>query len=149
MAKLYIFAVCDKVIIDQSGTASLIGLFNEVRAFLPPDSLSIPQNAVAPKEWFIFASWLRQPDDVGKEYRQLVQILYPDGTLFAQQSEARFVFEVGKSLQQNTVNIPGFPVGKPGIHTVKMWLETGGSIAFEPVSIDINVIHDRLAAAKT
>lgn len=148
MAKPYIFVVCDKVIIEQSGTASLIGLFNEVHAVLPPEVQSVPSNAIAPREWCIFTSWEKEPEDEGKEFRQVVQITYPDGKEFAKQSAIKFVFQPGKTHHQNTANALGFPIGQLGLFTVQMWLETGGSTVFGPVSIRINVIHDRLAPAQ-
>jgi hypothetical protein len=148
MAKLYVFAVCDKVIQEQSGPASLISLFSEVHAVLPPEVESVPSNAVVPREWFIFTSWEQQPEDKGKEYREVIELIYPDGTVFAKPIEIKFVFQPDKSHHQTAANVLGFPIGQRGVFTVKMRLETGGSIVFGPESIHINVVHDRPAQAR-
>ena len=138
MAKLYIFAVCDKVIVDSSGTASLISLFNELQVGLMPQTGSLPPDAVAPKEWAVFTSWRKEPEDIGKEYIQVVQILNPDGSIFKEE-RIKFTFGADKTHHQNTMNTIGFPVGREGTYILKMWLEHDATTAVDPVSIDLRV----------
>src|ERR1700722_14259893 len=94
MPDLYTFVACDKVIIDDSGVASLISLFGNVIITLPQDA-EIPPNALAPKEWALFASWDYELDDDGKEFLQIVQILFPDGKFFIERLETKFVMKRG------------------------------------------------------
>lgn len=141
MPKLYVFAVCDKVILDARGTASLISLFNEVHAILQPGT-DIPPNAVAPKEWAVYVSWEQEPADAGKEYEQILQIISPDGSVF-QQLKFKFTFASDKTHQQNTGNVLGFPIGREGTYTVKMWLEHNNAIVCEPPTISLRVKYDR------
>ncbi len=143
MPELYIFAVCSDVIIDKSETASLISLFGEIKAFLPPEAGPVPRDAVAPKEWAVFTSWRQRPEDGGRQYRQKIQILYPDGTPFGAVTEVDFAFQAGKSHHQLTTKWNGFPIGQTGMYSVKMWLEGDGSTVFGPVSIGVNVQHER------
>ncbi len=141
MPKLYVFAVCDKVILDANGTASLISLFNEVHAVLASGT-EIPPNAVAPKEWAIFVSWKQEPEDAGKEYEQILQIINPDESVF-QQTGIKFTFARDKTHHQNTGQVVGFPVGREGTYTVKMWLEHNKVTVFEPLTISLRVKHVR------
>src|SRR5271157_362574 len=83
MPKLSIFALCEKVIMDKEDRASLISLFNTISAQILPTNQAIPSNAVAPKEWYVYTSWETEPEDIGKEYRQVVQLLYPNGEPFS------------------------------------------------------------------
>jgi hypothetical protein len=142
MPQLYVFAVCEKVILDQGGVASLISLFTRVNLSLPAD---IPGNAIAPKEWTIFTSWDWEPEDEGREYKQVIQILYPDGSPFLASVEQRFV------VQRNTkhqINAPvlGFPIGQSGIYTIRMHLEHNEAVIFEATPIRLEVIHQPGAA---
>lgn len=71
MARLYVFAICEKVIMDSAtGAPSLIGLFDKITARTNADAPDIPANAVFPKEYAVFTSWDVEPSDRGKVYNQ-------------------------------------------------------------------------------
>lgn len=144
MPRLYIFALCEKVITDKDGRTSLISLFNDISAQILPTAPDIPPNAIAAKEWWAYASWEIEPGDIGKEYRQLIQLFYPKGEPFSAPVEVKFSPESGKTHQQVTVNGMGFPIGQVGLYTMKMWLEYGGSTIIESSPIIINVTHNKL-----
>jgi hypothetical protein len=144
MPKLYIFALCDRVVTDKEDRASLITLFNQITAQILPASPDIPPNAVAAKEWWTFSSWEIQPEDVGKDYRQIVQLLYPNGEPFGPPVSVSFSPLSGKTRQQVTVTGFAFPIGQEGQYTVKMWLEEGSSTIFESAPIIVTVKHQRL-----
>ena len=144
MPKLHIFAICEKVIMDKEDKSSLISLFNEISVQILPTAGEIPANAVAPKEWSAYDSWKIEPEDVGKEYRQMIQVLYPNGDPFGPPAGVNFSPQSGRAYQQVMINAMGFPVGQEGPYTLKMWLEHGSSIIFESVPIIVNVSHKRL-----
>jgi hypothetical protein len=144
MPKLYIFAICEKVVIDKEEKASLISLFNTISAQILPTNKDIPPNAVVAKEWWAFTSWEIEPGDIGKEYRQMLQLLYPNGEPFGTPMGVSFSPQSGKTHQQVTVNGMGFPIGQEGSYTLKMWLEYVGSTIFESAPIIVNVNHQRL-----
>jgi hypothetical protein len=99
MPTLYIFTICEKVILDKEDRASLISLFNTISAQVLPNSEGIPLNAVAPKEWWAFSSWETKPDDIGKEFRQVVQLLYPNGEPFGPPVGLTFTPQAGPTLR--------------------------------------------------
>jgi len=138
MLKPYVFAVCEKVVIDSNGVASLISLFNQIEAQIPSGAQPIPANAVVPMSWFIFTSWEHEPEDAGKEFTEIVQILYPDNSLF-QEHPYKFKPESGKTHYQVNLGVPGFPIGQEGAYQVKMRLEQDGNKLFESASIKIIV----------
>lgn len=146
MPKLYIFALCEKVVIDKEEKASLIALFNDVVAQILPTNKDIPPNAVAFKEWWTFTSWEIEPEDIGKEYRQVIQLLYPNGKPFGEPIGMNFSPQSGKAHQQVVLNGMGFPIGQEGPYTLKMWLEHGGSTIFESTPIVVTVKHERLTS---
>lgn len=142
MPKLYIFVTCEKVIIAKDEQTSLISLFNVMNVMIPTDQTDpIASNAVVPKEWVIFTSWEREPQDDGKEYSQIIEILYPDGTHFAKPRDFKFTIPAGKSHYQCTTNVNGFPIGQLGMYTVKMRLERNAETISGPTSIKINLQH--------
>jgi hypothetical protein len=144
MPKLYVFAACEKVILDQAGVPSLISLFTKLKMLLPGQLGDVPGNAVAPKEWAVFTSWDRLPTDEGKEFNQCLQVLYPDGKVFFENRELKFAMKPGER-QHNAVGILGFPIGQKGDYTIRMWLEEKGSVAAEPVEIRLEVEIERRA----
>jgi hypothetical protein len=141
MPKLYVFAVCEKVILDASGTPSLIALFNEMKAVIPSD-VELPSNAVGPKDWAIFSTYEWEDTDEGKEYRQFIEIVYPDGKLFTPPQENKFVMQRDKR-QQSTAQLSGFPLGQQGLYTVRLWLQHGDAIIIGPLETHIKMRHER------
>ncbi len=137
MPQLYMFVACEKVIIDDSGIPSLISLFGIVTLAMQEE---IPPNALAPKEWAIFAAWDPEPIDEEREYTQVVQLLFPDGTSFLDRLETKFVMKVGRR-QQVKMPVMGFPVGQQGNVTVRMWLEHAGNVVIEAHPIHLEVKH--------
>lgn len=142
MVRLYIFAVCDKVILDASNTASLISLFNEVHMKIPEGSNEIPGNSVSPKEWAVFTSWKHDSEDAGEGYEQLLQVLYPDGSVF-KESKVEFSISPEKTHHQVTFNLLGFPTGRPGSCHVRILFQRNGKTLLEPDPVELRVFHDR------
>jgi len=138
MPKLYLFAACEKVILDQSGVPSLISLFSKLKLQLPGQLGDIPVNAVAPKEWAVFTSWDWLPSDEGRLYGQCLQVLYPDGKVFVENRELKFTMKPGER-QHNAVGIMGFPIGEKGDYRIRMWLEEDGATVVEPSEIHLQV----------
>ena len=137
MPRLLIFAVCEKVIIDDAGMASLIGLFSRISIAVPKEG--IPPNAVAPKEWAAFTSWTWDSEDEGKEFDQLLQVLTPSKNLHIE-VKSKITKQEDKTLQFR-MPLLGIPVGEQGFCTVKLSLAFKGSIIVEPEPILIKIDH--------
>lgn len=133
MLRPYVFLVCEKVIVDKNEVPSLIGVFNKITIAVNGD---VPSNAVVPKEWCIFTSWVVEPDDVGKHYTQICRILYPNGEQFGEDGRIELQFPPGKRNSQAIANSQGLPIGQNGLCTVECWIEedtrkTGDSISLQ------------------
>lgn len=138
MPRLSIFVLCEKVIIDDGGIASLIGLFNEIKAVSPPGS-SFPQNAAVPKEWAVFVTWLVDDGDEGAEFDQTVQVRLPDETVFSEINQ-RFVMQKDKN-QQVKINFAAIPVGIAGKCSIHLSLKHSGRVISEPPPIYLKISH--------
>ncbi len=137
MLKLYACVACEKVIIDQDGVASLIGLFNKF-ILTPQKDQEIPKNAVAPKEWAVFGAWDTEPGDELKEYIFCMQMFYPDKSQFGEIFKNKMKVELNKRTQVKT-NIPGFPVGQPGFYTIRTWIEESNKMVAGPIEFKMEV----------
>jgi hypothetical protein len=81
----------------------------------------LPVNAVGPNSWAIYALWTPVPDDRGKEFTEVVEILWPDKKLFKRHP---LLFRFKEAENHNVlVNVTGLPVGQAGTITINMWLE--------------------------
>lgn len=141
MLRPYIIAVCEKVVLDAKGIASLIAVFSDVEVKpMPGSPATIPANAVAPKEWAVFTSWDLKPEDAPKKFRQFLKVLYPDGTVWVD-SPLEFTTEVGKDHHQVIGNFNGFPIGQQGTYKITVRLEQDGATLFESPAIAIKVKH--------
>lgn len=128
---------CEKVILDQDGVASLIGLFNKL-ALTPQKAQEIPKNAVAPKEWAIFSAWDTEPGDELKEYVFCMQMLYPDKSQFGEKNRNKMKVELNKRSQVK-INIPGFPIGQSGFYTIRAWIEESNKMVAGPIEFKMEV----------
>jgi hypothetical protein len=136
MPNLMLFTICDRVIIDENGVASLIGLFNQIHSVVAVGT-EVPASAVAPKEWFTFCIWGWEEKDGDKEFQQIFELTYPDGTQF---SEARLSFKMIPN-RNHQVRVPqvGFPIGQVGPYKLRTQLLEGGKVIVEPGPLKIEV----------
>jgi hypothetical protein len=139
MPKLLIFVPCEKIIIDAGGNASLIVLLQDIGLEVPAKT-PVPREAVTPKEWAIFTAWKIATEDFGRTFKQVVQLLWPDGKEF-KNGAIGFVPEDKKAVHQIQMNIVGFPVGQVGPITINMWLEDKEKKIGEVYSYIMNVTH--------
>jgi hypothetical protein len=137
MPKLSIFTFCEKVIIDDTGVASLIGLFNQIK--VTPPTTPLPPNAAAPKEWAVFVSWTVENGDEGKEFDQLVRVLTPGGVVFTE-IRTKFVMQKNKN-QQVRMPLIGVPIAAVGDCAIWLSLKHQGRIIAEPPPIYLKVEH--------
>jgi hypothetical protein len=149
MLRPYICVACEKVIIDQpldpqlghpppaSGTASLISLFSKMLVEVPFGT-EIPKNAVGPKDWVIFSAWDVEKEDEKRSYSLCTSILYPDGTQFGAISKVHVPIIWGQRSQM-MVRIVGFPLGQPGFHTVRTWIEENEKVVHSPIEFKIEL----------
>ncbi len=140
MPKLLVFAVCEKVLIEDRGTANLIRIFDELTATIK-EGTKVPKDAVGPTEWAIFTKWKKMPGDDDKEFVEVVQALWPDKTEF-KRLDVPFRFPPDKSGQQLRREIVGFPVGQQGDVTLNMWLEMDSQRMGEIHTWTLNIKHE-------
>src|SRR2546426_656904 len=136
MPKLHIFAVCEKVIMDENKNASLIVLIENIN--VAPGQEKIPRDAVTPKEWAIFTQWVLSEEEQDKPFVQIMQALWPDGTEFNKTSHPLPTQKV--AVKQLNMGVVGMPVGQEGKITLKLWLELESSPVTEVFVKNLNII---------
>jgi hypothetical protein len=120
MPKLLIFAPCDKVIVGDDRTSSLIMIYETLTLTLPaPSGGAIPAELVIPSQWNIYTLWHREPTDIGKKFEMNVQFVLPDGNIMF---EVQQEFEMTARNYRNIGVINGLPVGVPGECLLKLLL---------------------------
>lgn len=148
MLKPYVCLACEKVIIAKDDVASLISLFSKIILHLPAGT-EIPKNAVAPSQWAVFSIWDIEPGDENREYVLCTQMLYPDGTQFADIVKQNMPIQAGKRCQM-IAQFVGFPIGQSGDYTVRTWIEEKEHKVFGPTDFKLGVelIHQEPEPAK-
>ncbi len=142
MPKLLLFAVCERVIIDNLNNVSLVGIMQNINVAPRPDAPAVPmpRNAVGPKDWAVASLWKQEAGDVGgAPFVHVLQILWPDKTEF-NRNTAEFRFEEGKN-HQIAINMTGFPLGQQGDVTVNVWIERNGRKIKQVDPWFVNVVH--------
>lgn len=132
----YIFVVCEKVIIDKNEVPSLIGVFNKITTLVQAE---IPNNAVAPKEWCIFTSWIIDPSDEGRKYAQRYRVLYPNREQFGDIGKIDLPTIPGRRHSQTIAGSQGLPIGQNGPYTVECWIEENGIKVGDTFSLQFEI----------
>jgi hypothetical protein len=132
--KCHAFCACNKVVIDKDGAHSLIEIM--LNAEIHPTLItqekteegiptSIPPNAVAPTQWWLYTQWEPTLTDVGKDFEQVFQVYWPNGDKFA---ENRLPFNLkDERMTQTSFSYVGFPVGQEGRLRLLTWLDQAGN----------------------
>lgn len=138
---------CDKVIIDKDGAHSLINVLLNATVTMQenepgqhPKDIEIPSNAVSPNQWWIYAQWEPSADDVGKSFKAVFQVLWPNGDNLV---DGNLVFtQADQKTQQTTFYVGGFPVGQQGAIKVKTWLDSSeGHRVSDVIETHIHIEH--------
>lgn len=120
MPKLLAFLACEKVIIDHRQVPSLISLYQKMQITL--QDAPLPDNALSPTQWNVFALWQHAPEEIGIEFHQRVEVYLPNGQLFAG-SEAKFkVISEDSQQSRNIFQFFGIPINDEGFIRVATWL---------------------------
>ena len=120
---------CDRVLFDKNGTLSLITILERIELALqvPEGSeITLLKNLPAPRDWFIYTRWEASPEDVGKSFNQVFQVLWPTGESFMQHVAALATVKENDLIQQSTVRMMAFPAGHNGAVKIVTWLEFDG-----------------------
>ena len=135
MPKLMMFAACEKVLIDQDGSVSLVCLLAELKAEMPePATKAIPKPAAAMR-WAAFSMWLKtETEDDEKEYEQRIALIDPSGEATGIQATTPFKFG-DKTIMRNIVTILGFPIHASGRYVLRLWMqEKGHAESVDPIA---------------
>ena len=132
MPKLLLFVPCEKVLVDQQNTVSLISMLQEVNFQVSEAGPSPPANAKAAMKWDVLTVWARTDDDFGKRYEQRFALFDPDGEPTEITTTAPI--ETEKATHRNIATIFGFPIGSAGRYTLKLWLSENGQERPEPIA---------------
>jgi hypothetical protein len=87
-----------------------------------PDA-PLPENAVAPTRWCVFALWQLTEEEKGIEYVQRIEIISPSGAKFAESTSTFKVSENDDLQGKGHIDLIGIPISTEGFVKVRVWLE--------------------------
>lgn len=116
MLKLLIYAPCEKVIIADDKTASIISMMESVKVNVAGE---LPADALAPIRWSILSLWKRDQEmQEPIEIEERTDVLRPDDTV-ATGGTTKFTVTNEHLFYRSLVQVPIFPIGLPGVVKVK------------------------------
>jgi hypothetical protein len=133
MPKLKALLACEKVIFDQDGPVSLSGIFQRMNIQLT--GVPLPEKAISPTMWSIFALWESDPQEIGQEFTQVIKVSAPDGSIFMEHEGVFKCTSIEERQTRIKTQIPGLPIWTEGWMTVNSWLKgdeaSGSDFKFE------------------
>lgn len=119
MPRLMLFAVCSRVIEDNSdGDLTLVSLLEAVAGYYPPGQ-SKPTEMSVGIRWSAVAVWWKLPEDEGRSFEQSVIVMSPDGEEMGGISHS---FQMKLRSGRISVNGRSFPTRGEGEHMVRLSL---------------------------
>lgn len=156
MPRLLLFAACERIILADDNTVSLISLLEkmEMTAHVAPGEPPPAGDAMSPFSWNALATWTREDGDQdGVFFRQRVQLVMPDGSTPIQ-LESPLLFSEGRQLSRGMFKIQGFPFMRDGgIAVVKLLLRPVDSetewqeMAAWPIQLEFRTVERRSETA--
>jgi hypothetical protein len=120
--QLISFLPCEKVIVAQDGSLSIIGVLDSITATLPTGQNTLPADTVAPMRWSMLAIYRREPGDENKRYVQRVRFVLPNGAVGGETVQE---FAMTHALIRNVNGGEGFPIGIAGQCLLRLTLSEG------------------------
>ena len=116
MLKLLIYAPCEKVIISDDQTASIISVMETVNVNVAAE---IPPDALAPLRWNIISLW-RKDEEISDpiEIEERTDVLRPDGSV-ATGGTTKFTVTTEHLMYRTLLQLAIFPIGQQGIIKMK------------------------------
>lgn len=116
VVKLLIYAPCEKAIVADDKTSSIVSIMESISVNVPKD---LPADALMPIRWTVFSLWKRDQEVDGLvELEELTDVIRPDDTIAASgRSHLRVTNE--HLFHRSLVHIPVFPIGLPGYVKVR------------------------------
>jgi hypothetical protein len=122
MPKLVILAACERVIVDRiASLPSLINIFQRMNIQL--QDAPLPENAISPSRWAIFALWQHTLEERGVVFTQRTEVISPTDQKFAEASTQFSVTEADDLQSKNHLELFGLPINDEGYIKVRVWLE--------------------------
>jgi hypothetical protein len=88
--------------------------------------------------------WLIESGDVGKRYEEKIALFDPDGAATVVKGSGVGIETTGAG-HRNVTTVLGFPIGKTGRHSLRLWMYEHGNVPGEPIAeYPIRVSHDIL-----
>ena len=111
MPRLLLFAPCERAILADDNTVSLITILETLRLNFETKE-EIPPDLAIPFAWHAISLWTRETEDKdGTFYHQKIQLLMPDGTTPIE-LEIPLQFGPGKTNTRGIFKVMGFPIPK-------------------------------------
>lgn len=127
MPKLLAFLPCDRVIIANDNTTSLITILESININVPPgEEEKLPPNTQLPRAWQIFTLWEEIPAEKGQTWTQKLEFVRPDKEGAIQIATVPVEFTEQAKRHRTVVAIPFFPLLPAGASHVRTSLQREG-----------------------
>lgn len=120
MPKLIALVACEKIIIGDDNSVSLISIFQDltITVPVPPEGESLADLKI-PLVWSVFSLWRREPGDEGKLFEQKLELVHAGGKV---SFENVLQFRMTALVHRNRVGVLGIPVRPIGDWTLKLYI---------------------------
>ena len=124
MPRLLLFAPCEKVAVDEGNNPTLVSILMEWTVSAARDVRQLPENAIVPQRWVIFALWYRLPEDEDREFVQTCELKSQSGRILL---TGQISFRMTTIAHRNTMNVAGLPI-TPGVYELSVYLSEKNSL---------------------
>lgn len=133
MPRLLVFVPCQKVMIDQDGSASAISIIQDLQVGVPTKLLPLSKEAGAPLNWNVLSLWDRA-DEERTSFAARVRLILPSGRIAVESISEHNFENFTKRYQRVIGNVQGFPIGEPGELSLILGIRLDGEAGFSDIA---------------
>jgi hypothetical protein len=131
MPQLLAFVPCEKVIVSNEQSVSMISVLDTLTMALPAGVSALEPNSMTHIRWTAVTMYRRLPEDGDTKFIQTIRLVMANG-----QSGGEIVSELvmTHNVVRGMVPLETFPVGVPGECRMKLYLYKAGEPEGEPIT---------------
>jgi hypothetical protein len=109
MPRPLLFVACEKVIVAQDQTISIVSILEKMISNVPA-SAALPEHASVPMRWSVVMVWLYEDSDKGKRFETISRLIAQDGSIAMHTEPSEIIATSEKPRFRHVGVVDQFPV---------------------------------------
>lgn len=141
MPRPLLFVACEKVIVAQDQTISIVSVLEKMISNVPAGA-ALPEFAAVRMRWSVLTVWLYEDSDEGKQFESIARLIAQDGSIAMHTEPSPIVGSPEKPRFRHIGAIDQFPVTDGNLMLTLLIREVGTdewqAVSEYPIEVELN-----------